>query len=376
MIADVRLKLESDTAPALPCSEKGDSREEPQADASEEQSDSGFRGACGKVQPSPPCCPPTLPLPLPELSHSAPPSARGRDPGTQAASGRHLLATRAPPLERPTLPTRRRTRSGSLRRHGQGVDEHNRREEGIPGSRVTDRDCFSQRRLGLLQDTWPLSNCTGGLLSPWGFLRVSPLTSRRRVAPQCYRDAELLVFPRPQPSLPPPPCGRGPHRDEPWPTTCIQQEATRQRSRLASVVGGWAGVVWVWSVGVGWGWGWRRVVREERRGEYGWEGEEEKEGESNRPHDKPPASHALPSDGQCAPRPRRPTPTGVRAMCAERGTSHDPGPQPPCWHRCSSRRPRERPNSQLSNDMASRPHATRPRRKISDCIAETPEMDK
>ena len=49
------LKLEKDTALALPCIEKEESRGKPQAgatssDASEEQSDSANTGACGKVQ--------------------------------------------------------------------------------------------------------------------------------------------------------------------------------------------------------------------------------------------------------------------------------------------------------------------------------------
>ena len=55
VIADARLKLEKDTAPAMPCSEKNDSRGEPQAivtsvDATGEQSDSENIGACGKVK--------------------------------------------------------------------------------------------------------------------------------------------------------------------------------------------------------------------------------------------------------------------------------------------------------------------------------------
>ena len=45
MIADARLKVEKDTAPAMPCVEKGDSLGKPQAgatpsDDNEEQSDS------------------------------------------------------------------------------------------------------------------------------------------------------------------------------------------------------------------------------------------------------------------------------------------------------------------------------------------------
>ena len=50
VIADARLKLERDTAPAMPSIEKDDSREKAVAtsiDASEEQSHSENTGACG-----------------------------------------------------------------------------------------------------------------------------------------------------------------------------------------------------------------------------------------------------------------------------------------------------------------------------------------
>ena len=55
VIADARLKLEEEIAPAMPCIEKEDSRGKPQTgatsiDASKEQSDSENTGACGKVK--------------------------------------------------------------------------------------------------------------------------------------------------------------------------------------------------------------------------------------------------------------------------------------------------------------------------------------
>ena len=49
-------------------------------------------------------------------------------------------------------------------------------ESSSTGSHVTDRGCLNLRRK-IRYDSWPPPCCTGGLLSPQDFVRISPLTS-------------------------------------------------------------------------------------------------------------------------------------------------------------------------------------------------------
>ena len=82
----------------------------------------------------------------------------------------------------------------------------------VPGQPRNRRDCSFLRRGYLLKRRRPLPSCTGGLLSPWGVVRKSALTSRRRVVSghrQCHCDSVLLVFPRSRQTSLPPPLGSG-----------------------------------------------------------------------------------------------------------------------------------------------------------------------